>query len=67
MATLAAGAANAQSRVTLHGIADAGVEYTNDAAPTATGIGGGSAYPRCRAISPAPAGGCAAWKTSAAA
>jgi len=44
LATLAAGAACAQSSVTLYGVADAGIEYTSKSAPTSAGIGGGNAF-----------------------
>ena len=43
LSLLAAGAASAQSSVTLYGVADAGIEYTNKSAPTAAGASGGSA------------------------
>ncbi|MGO4157346.1 porin [Cupriavidus sp. YAF13] len=44
MAALAAGGANAQSSVTLYGVADAGLEYTNKSSATAAGAPGGNAY-----------------------
>jgi predicted porin len=44
LATLAAGTASAQSSVTLYGVADAGIEYTNKSAPSAAGGSGGNAY-----------------------